>query len=67
MKNQNLEKGKKLSKRELRTITGGLLNCMEATPCPSLPCEPSGYPNGCTKISVSCAQKVCRPGIEIIS
>lgn len=29
MKEKNLVKGKKLDKRELKTITGGLLMCME--------------------------------------
>ncbi|MGG5210986.1 bacteriocin [Chryseobacterium sp. MIQD13] len=29
MKNQNLQKGKKLNKKELRVITGGLLPCAD--------------------------------------
>lgn len=63
MKNQTLQKGKKLNKKQLRTITGGMLDCMQPVFCPSLPCDPSPDPNGCTTISMSCAQKVCRPEI----
>lgn len=64
MKNQNLQKGKKLTKKELRTITGGMLNCMEPVFCPTFPCDPSipqPDANGCTLISTACAQKICRP------
>lgn len=52
--------GKKLNKKELRTIKGGLINCMEPVLCPT-PCEPSSDPYGCTIISPKCAQKECRP------
>ncbi|WP_333597010.1 hypothetical protein [Chryseobacterium flavum] len=63
MKKRNVIKGKKLNKRELKSITGGLLDCMEAVLCPEWPCEtyPPDDPRNCTIISVSCAQKVCRP------
>lgn len=33
-----LNKGKKLNKKELKTIKGGLLDCMEAVPCTEFPC-----------------------------
>ncbi|AZA83988.1 hypothetical protein C1637_15975 [Chryseobacterium lactis] len=61
MKNQNLNNGKKLNKKELKSITGGLLNCVQPVLCPDQPCEPSSDPNGCTIISKACAQKECRP------
>ncbi|WP_336963419.1 bacteriocin [Chryseobacterium contaminans] len=62
MKNQISPFSKKLNKKELKSITGGLLNCMEPVLCPTPyePCE-SPYPNGCTIISPSCGQKECRP------
>ncbi|WP_370901446.1 hypothetical protein [Chryseobacterium gossypii] len=49
MKNQNVQKGKKLNKKELRVITGGLMDCIDPM---------TGY---CKTISVGCAQKQCRP------
>ncbi|MCC3217269.1 MULTISPECIES: hypothetical protein [unclassified Chryseobacterium] len=60
MRNQISHIGKKLNKKELRTIKGGLINCMEPVLCPT-PCEPSSDPYGCTIISPKCAQKECRP------
>ncbi|WP_278353305.1 bacteriocin [Chryseobacterium gleum] len=60
MENQISQIGKKLNKKELRTIKGGLINCMEPVLCPT-PCEPSSDPYGCTIISPKCAQKECRP------
>ncbi|MGG1922241.1 hypothetical protein [Chryseobacterium sp. CP-77] len=60
MRNQISQIGKKLNKKELRTIKGGLINCMEPVLCPT-PCEPSSDPYGCTIISPKCAQKECRP------
>ncbi|MDR6372042.1 bacteriocin-like protein [Chryseobacterium bernardetii] len=60
MRKQISEIGKKLNKKELRTIKGGLINCMEPVLCPT-PCEPSSDPYGCTIISPKCAQKECRP------
>ncbi|RKE81953.1 hypothetical protein [Chryseobacterium sp. AG363] len=60
MRNQINQIGKKLNKKELRTIKGGLINCMEPVLCPT-PCEPSSDPYGCTIISPKCAQKECRP------
>ncbi|WP_123966590.1 hypothetical protein [Chryseobacterium phosphatilyticum] len=61
-----LSKGKKLSKRELKTIAGGLLNCMQpGTPCEGPLCDPpivSDDPRDyCTIFSPRCAQIVCRP------
>ncbi|CAM3088845.1 hypothetical protein DRF59_18670 [Chryseobacterium flavum] len=65
MKNQILQPGKKLSKKELKTIAGGLINCMPAEPCPPYPdtnpCESQADANGCIKISPYCGQKECRP------
>ncbi|REC50424.1 bacteriocin [Chryseobacterium pennipullorum] len=61
MKNTHLNTGKKLNKKELKTIKGGLLNCIQPVLCPVLPCEPSSDPYGCTIISMACAQKECRP------
>lgn len=60
MRKQISQIGKKLNKKELRTIKGGLINCMEPVLCPT-PCEPSSDPYGCTIISPKCAQKECRP------
>jgi bacteriocin-like protein len=60
MKNQINQIGKKLNKKELKTIKGGLINCVEPILCPT-PCEPSSDPYGCTIISPKCAQKECRP------
>lgn len=67
MKNKFLQSGKRLNKKELKCITGGLLNCMEPVLCP-IPYEPceSPYPNGCTIISPVCGQKECRPAPIII-
>ncbi|MCJ8154862.1 hypothetical protein MKJ01_13905 [Chryseobacterium sp. SSA4.19] len=60
MKNQNPINGRKLNKKQLRSITGGLLDCLGGicqTPdgCPPL----NEY--GCLIISKSCAQTNCRP------
>lgn len=60
MKIQINQIGKKLNKKQLRTIKGGLINCIEPVLCPT-PCEPSSDPYGCTIISPKCAQKECRP------
>ncbi|MCQ9633898.1 hypothetical protein MP477_02900 [Chryseobacterium sp. WG23] len=49
MKNQNLNNGKKLNKRELRVITGGKEMCLLA----NLQCK---------RISLSCAEPQCQPG-----
>ncbi|HAO29697.1 MAG TPA: hypothetical protein DCQ68_22910 [Chryseobacterium indologenes] len=62
MKNQHLNKGKKLNKRELKSITGGLLRCIEPTYCPDPPCEASGR---CKITSPSCAEFQCRPNSPI--
>ncbi|HCA09968.1 MULTISPECIES: bacteriocin [unclassified Chryseobacterium] len=63
MKNLILKSGKKLSKKELKTISGGMINCMEPILCTEFPCEPfpPGDPRACSKISIGCAQKQCRP------
>ncbi|WP_223609234.1 bacteriocin [Chryseobacterium sp. OSA05B] len=49
MKNQNLEKGKKLNKKELRSITGGLMICRDPKT------------NQCRIFSQGCADPQCRP------
>ncbi len=59
MKNQNLNHGKKLNKKQLRSITGGLINCMEPVLCTDPPCDPDL--SLCTRISPFCAQQECRP------
>ncbi|GEN74833.1 hypothetical protein CHA01nite_05730 [Chryseobacterium hagamense] len=59
MKNQNLINGKKLNKKQLRSITGGLLNCLE-TNCPTLGGCPILNEYGCITISKVCAQKECK-------
>ncbi len=59
MKNQDLINGKKLNKKQLRSITGGLLDCMKPVPCTDPPCESTG--SMCTRISPVCAQVECRP------
>lgn len=59
MKNQHLINGKKLTKKQLRVIAGGMLDCMQPVICNDPPCEPSG--SMCTTISPACAQKQCRP------
>ncbi|MFP3598704.1 bacteriocin [Chryseobacterium sp. SIMBA_029] len=64
MKNLLLQSGKKLSKKELKTIAGGMLDCMQPVLCtPDYPCEtyPPDDPRACTLISSGCAQKICRP------
>ncbi|RQO33833.1 hypothetical protein DBR39_22965 [Chryseobacterium sp. KBW03] len=63
MKNQINQIGKKLNKKELKTIKGGMLDCMEPILCTEFPCEtyPPDDVRNCTKISVGCAQKICRP------
>ena len=52
MKNQNVNNGKKLNKKELRVITGGKEMCWLAEQVYS-------------KISFSCAEPQCQPSIEI--
>ncbi|MGE8526741.1 bacteriocin [Chryseobacterium rhizosphaerae] len=48
MKNKNLDNGKKLNKKELRAITGGLLQCVDLT---------TGL---CRIVGASCAERQCR-------
>ncbi|MBV8324930.1 bacteriocin [Chryseobacterium sp.] len=52
MKNQHLNHGKKLNKKELRVITGGKEMCW----LPNLQCS---------KISFSCAELQCQPILEM--
>lgn len=59
MKNQNLSNGRKLNKKQLRSITGGLLDCMQPIICTDPPCEIDS--SMCTRIYPVCAQKECRP------
>lgn len=66
MNKKIVTKGKQLSKRELKTIAGGMLNCMGMTePCSGPDCPPIGTPKDprdyCTIFSPRCAQEVCRP------
>lgn len=49
MENHNLAKGKKLNKKELRSITGGLMMCIDPKT------------GGCRVISKGCADPQCRP------
>ncbi|WP_185289684.1 bacteriocin [Chryseobacterium lactis] len=64
MKNLLEQAGKKLNKKELKSITGGLLNCIEPTPtfCPDPPCQGGSR---CKITSSSCAQLECRPNHPI--
>ncbi|MDN3692783.1 bacteriocin [Chryseobacterium tructae] len=66
MKKQTSLQAKKLSKKELKTIAGGMLNCMQpGNPCEGPNCDPpivSDDPRAyCTIISPRCGQIVCRP------
>ncbi|AZA83989.1 bacteriocin [Chryseobacterium lactis] len=53
MQNQNLEKGKKLNKKELRSITGGLRQCIDPAT------------NQCRVFGLGCAEPQCRPILEL--
>lgn len=64
MKNLMALPGKKLNKKELKTILGGMLDCQPAQEV----CLPANEPcvshvdeNGCAMISPFCGQKICRP------
>ncbi|SIS65437.1 bacteriocin-type signal sequence-containing protein [Chryseobacterium ureilyticum] len=63
MNHKFLTSGKRLNKKQLKTIQGGMLNCMEPILCTDPPCEiyPPGDVRNCSTISMACAQKVCRP------
>lgn len=64
MKMETLLKGKKLGQKELKTIVGGMLDCMPAQKIclpPMEPCPPNVDENGCAMISPHCGQKICRP------
>lgn len=64
MKDVILLSGKKLNKKELKTIAGGLINCMPAQEIclpANEPCESHVDENGCAMISPYCGQKICRP------
>lgn len=64
MKNPFSLIGKKLNKKELKFIAGGLLNCIESIPtfCPDPPCEGGSR---CKITSPYCAQEQCRPNWPI--
>lgn len=49
MKNPNLEKGKKLNKKELRVITGGRMICIDP------------FTGSCKRVGAFCAEPECRP------
>ncbi|WP_165569111.1 hypothetical protein [Chryseobacterium piperi] len=49
MKNQNLQKGKKLDSKELKVIMGGLKQCLDPKT------------NACRIFSMGCAEPQCRP------
>ncbi|WP_160137404.1 bacteriocin [Chryseobacterium sp. c4a] len=59
MESQTLPFGKKLNKKQLKTIQGGMLNCFDHQLCENPPCESSG--SRCTITSSFCAQEECRP------
>ncbi|REC50163.1 bacteriocin [Chryseobacterium pennipullorum] len=48
MKNQPFHKGKKLNKKELKTITGGLISCVDLTT------------GRCRITGTICAERQCR-------
>lgn len=48
MKNQNLNNGKRLNKKELRSITGGLMRCLD--PATGL----------CTSVGLGCFERQCK-------
>lgn len=52
MKKQNLNKGKKLDKKELRSITGGLRQCIDP------------MTGQCRSYGLGCAEPQCKPVIE---
>lgn len=52
-------KGKKLNKKELKTIHGGMLNCFNHELCENPPCGTGG--SRCAITSSFCAQEECRP------
>lgn len=52
MKNQNLSKGKKLDKKQLRSITGGLQQCIDP------------FTGQCKDYGRQCAEFECRYVIE---
>lgn len=52
MKNQQPSNGKKLSKKELRIITGGLRQCIDP------------MTGQCRAFGLACAEPQCRPILE---
>lgn len=50
MRKQHLNNGKKLNKKELKSITGG-----------KIVCSTSG--GGCAQINTGCIEPQCRPGV----
>lgn len=59
MKNQNLTNEKKLNKKQLSSITGGLLDCLRGS-CSTVDECPPLNEYGCTTISKACFQPQCR-------
>ncbi|MCS4300600.1 bacteriocin [Chryseobacterium sp. BIGb0232] len=53
MKNKNLNNGKKLNKKELRSITGGLRQCIDP------------MTGKCRIFGFGCAEIQCRPVLEL--
>ncbi|MCS4300601.1 bacteriocin-like protein [Chryseobacterium sp. BIGb0232] len=52
MKNQNLSKGQKLNKKELRSITGGLMRCYDP------------MTGSCFMTGPKCGETICRFVLE---
>ncbi len=64
MKSKSIATAKKLGKKELKMIAGGMLDCMPAQEIclPHMdPCHSNVDENGCAMISPNCGQKICRP------
>nr|WP_315035552.1 hypothetical protein [uncultured Chryseobacterium sp.] len=78
MKKQHLSQGKKLSKRELKTIAGGKKicgsngmclqvspTCMEPACQGTAPVQCSTPQGTCGRIAPNCEEPACRPNIEL--
>lgn len=63
MKSQFSQSAKKLNKKQLKSIKGGMYDCMSPELCPPYPepCESHADANGCTMIHPRCGQEICRP------
>ncbi|AZA83990.1 bacteriocin [Chryseobacterium lactis] len=77
MKKQNLNQGKKLTKKQLKTISGGVMICTHSGRCAQIhptcyekQCRPGASEvcmptsNTCTKKSFSCVEPPCWPDLE---